>query len=152
MHVSARADYALRALLTLAADGDGARRSCESLAAAQRLPPKFLESILSQLRRGQLLVSIRGAEGGYRLARPATEISVAEVIRVVDGPLAEVRGLRPEHTSYDGAATNLQHVWIGLRAALRSVLEAVSLADVLADRMPAAVSDLVSSTDAWRSH
>ena len=152
MHISARTDYALRALLTLAADGEGARRSCDSLATAQGLPAKFLESILSQLKRGQLLVSTRGAEGGYRLARPAAEISVAEVIRVVDGPLAEVRGLRPEHTSYDGAASNLQHVWIGLRAALRSVLEAVSLEDVLADRMPPAVSELVASTDAWHSH
>ena len=152
MHISARADYALRALLTLAADGAGARRSCDSLATAQGLPVKFLESILSQLRRGQLLVSMRGADGGYRLARPAAQISVAEVIRVVDGPLAEVRGLRPEHTSYDGAATNLQHVWIGLRAALRSVLEAVSLDDVLAGRMPPAVAELVDSTDAWHSH
>ena len=152
MHISARADYALRALLTLAADGPGARRSCDSLATAQGLPVKFLESILSQLRRGQLLVSLRGADGGYRLARPAAQISVAEVIRVVDGPLAEVRGLRPEHSSYDGAATNLQHVWIGLRAALRSVLEAVSLEDVLADRMPPAVAELVASTDAWHSH
>ena len=109
MRVSAKVDYALRAMVELAANPDGLTTS-EQLASAQRIPPKFLESILAQLRTGGLVASQRGAEGGYRLAHPAKEINVAHIIRSLEGPLAEVRGLRPEAAEYGGAATHLQEV------------------------------------------
>lgn len=151
MHISARSDYAVRACLTLAAAGPGARLTCEGMAAEQALPAKFLETILRQLKQAGVLISQRGAEGGYLLARPADELTVAELMRAVDGPLAEVRGLRPEHAGYTGSAANLQLVWIGVRAAVRSVLEQVTLADVLGGRMPAALTELIESTGAWRT-
>jgi Rrf2 family protein len=148
MQISARADYAVRALLALAAD-ESESATAQVLADRQSLPRKFLEAILSDLRRGGLVRSQRGAEGGYRLARPATEISVGDVLRAVDGPLAGVRGERPETASYDGAAEHLQTVWVALRAAVRSVLDEVSLADVLAAKFPAHVQELVDSPGAW---
>lgn len=130
MRVSAKADYALRAMLELAAAGGLVKG--EQLATAQGIPQKFLESILLDLRHAELVTSRRGVEGGYTLARPADEISLADVIRAVEGPIATVRGVRPDDVRYDGAARALAPVWIDLRAAMRGVLEATTLADVVA--------------------
>jgi Rrf2 family protein len=149
VHVTARSDYAVRALAELASAADDEYRTVDELADAQRLPVKFLEGILTQLRRSGLLESRRGASGGFRLAHPAKEISVADVIRAVDGPLAAVRGLRPEDTAYDGAAMALPLVWIAMRAAVRDVLESVSLADVASGELPARVQSLTRSDEAW---
>ncbi|EIV95961.1 Rrf2 family transcriptional regulator [Frankia sp. QA3] len=148
MQISARADYALRALLTLAAS-DGQLVKGESLALAQDLPLRFLENILTDLRRAGLVQSRRGADGGYQLGRPADQITVATVIRVTDGPLASVRGRRPEDACYEGAAKNLQDVWIAVRVNLRRVLENVTLADVAGGRLPEIVTTLGKDPDAW---
>ena len=121
MHIPAKVDYGMRALLILAKDGEPS--TAEALATAQGLPAKFLGAILNDLRRSGIVASQRGSEGGYRLARPATDITVADVMRALDGPLAEVRGLRPELAVYDGAASHLQEVWVAVRASLRAVLE-----------------------------
>ncbi|HEX2303102.1 MAG TPA: Rrf2 family transcriptional regulator [Gaiella sp.] len=129
MRVSAKVDYALRAMLELAAAGGLVKG--EQLATAQGIPQKFLESILLDLRRAELVASRRGVEGGYALGKPATEISLADVIRAVEGPIATVRGSRPEEVAYDGAARSLATVWIELRAAMRGVLEETTLADVV---------------------
>lgn len=131
MRVSAKVDYALRAMAELAAAPPGPTKG-EQLAAAQEIPPKFLENILLQLRHAGLVASQRGAEGGYWLARPAAEISLADVIRAVEGPIASVRGVRPEQTSYTGAASALTEVWLELRSSMRGVLEGTSLADLVA--------------------
>ena len=152
MRLSAKADYALRAAAELAAAGDGAPVKSEQIAAAQKIPPKFLESILLQLRNGGLVRSQRGAEGGYWLARPAGEITLADVIRVVDGPLASVRGERPESLAYTGAAEPLGLVWIAVRANLRAVLETVTLADVVSGELPSPVTALAEDRDAWAPH
>ena len=140
----------MRALLTLAADPTGAL-TADRLAAAQNLPVKFLENILVELRRGGLVASQRGAEGGYRLARPATEVTAADVLRLVDGPLAEVRGARPEAAVYDGPAAHLQEVWVAARASLRSVLEGVTLADIVAGRFAEPVAELLADPNAWET-
>jgi Rrf2 family protein len=131
MRVSAKVDYALRAMMELAAHADGLM-TAEQLASAQRIPPKFLESILAQLRSGGLVASQRGAEGGYRLARPADEISIAEVIRELEGPIATVRGARPDELEYSGAAAPLRDIWLELRAQMRGVLDETTLADLIA--------------------
>jgi Rrf2 family protein len=151
VHISAKAEYAMRALLTLAADPGGAM-TADRLAGAQAMPVKFLENILLDLRRGGLVVSQRGAEGGYRLARPATEITAADVLRLVDGPLAEVRGGRPESAAYEGPAAHLQEVWVAARASLRAVLEQVTLADIVSGRFPRPVARLLDDPDAWKAH
>lgn len=130
MRVSAKVDYALRAMAELAAAPPGPLKG-ERIASAQEIPQKFLESILLDLRHASLITSQRGAEGGYALARPAAEISLADVIRAVEGPIATVRGVRPEDTSYVGRAVALRSVWIELRAAMRGVLEQTTLADIL---------------------
>ena len=150
MYISAKVDYAVRAMCGVAAAGDHPV-TAEALAVAQGLPPKFLESILNDLRRAGLLRSQRGADGGYRLARPAKQITVADIIRPLDGPLAEVRGLRPEAASYDGAAAQLQDVWVAVRSSLRSVLEVVTLADIVAGKLPSSVVKLTTRPDAWVS-
>jgi Rrf2 family protein len=147
VRLSARVDYALRATAELAAAD--APRTVDQLSAAQHLPAKYLESILGELRRGGLLRSQRGPDGGYRLARPAAEISIADVIRALDGELANVRGSRPEHLEYVGAAAPLQEVWIALRASERSILEGVSLAQVAGGTLPACVVELVANPAAW---
>ena len=149
MHISAKADYAMRALLTLAAQPAGAPVKAEALARAQAIPLKFLENILVELRRAGLVVSQRGADGGYRLARPASEITAAQVIRSLEGPLAEVHGVRPEAACYEGAAEHLQDVWVAVRASLRAVLEHVTLAEVVAGGLPPQVAELVGDPDAW---
>ena len=136
MHIPAKVDYGIRALLALAAAGTP--QTAEYLAGEQGLPPRFLGAILADLRRAGIVASQRGAEGGYRLAREPDAITIADVIRALDGPLAEVRGFRPEATSYDGAAENLQQVWVAVRASLRSVLEKVTLTDVISGKLPAA--------------
>ena len=130
MRVSAKVDYALRALTELAASPPGFVKA-ERLATAQEIPLKFLENILLELRRSEIVASQRGAEGGYRLAKPAAEVSLADVIRAVEGPIATVRGARPEDAEYIGAATGLRDVWIELRASMRGVLEETSLADLV---------------------
>ena len=152
MNISAKSDYAVRAMLELSAEGGTGPVTGESLANAQQIPVKFLENILVDLRRAGLVVSQRGAEGGYRLARPANRITVADVIRAVDGPLANVRGMRPEDAEYEGAAAALRDVWVAMRAALRSVLERVTLADLAAGSLPASVRRLTADPDAWSPH
>ena len=130
MRVSAKVDYALRALTELAASPPGYVKA-ERLATAQEIPLKFLENILLELRRAEIVASQRGAEGGYQLAKPASEVSLADVIRAVEGPIATVRGARPEDAEYTGSATGLRDVWIELRTSMRGVLEETSLADVV---------------------
>ena len=147
MRLSARVDYALRAMSELAAAD--APRTVDQLSAAQHIPNKYLESILGELRRDGLLRSQRGPEGGYRLARPADAISIADVIRALDGELANVRGSRPENLEYAGSAKPLQQVWIALRASERQILEGVSLAHVARDEMPELVAGLVANPAAW---
>jgi len=152
VRVSAKADYALRACIQLAAaEGEGHVKG-ERIAQAQEVPLKFLENILGDLRHAGLVRSQRGADGGYWLARPAAEITLAEIIRAVEGPLANVRGVRPDSISYQGAAEPLKDVWIAVRASLRSVLEAVTLADVASGELPAVVRDLVADPEAWAPH
>lgn len=150
MHISARTDYAVRALLTLAAAGQETVTG-QALAADQELPQKFLEAILADLRRAGLVRSRRGPVGGYALARPATEIPIGEIVRAVDGPLAVVRGERPEQAVYAGSAEHLGSLWVALRAAVRSVLDDVTLAEVLSGELPAPVQELLASPGAWRS-
>jgi Rrf2 family protein len=151
VYISAKVDYAVRALCTLADAGDTAV-TAESLAKSQGLPAKFLESILNDMRRAGLLLGQRGADGGYRLSRPAESISVADVIRPLDGPLAEVRGLRPEAATYDGSAEHLQTVWVAVRASLRQVLELVTIADIISGDLPRSVQKLTTDPDAWLPH
>ena len=151
MRLSAKADYAIRAAVELAAAGDGPTKS-ERIAAAQEIPSKFLENILLDLKQAGVVQSRRGADGGYWLARPADQISLADVIRAVEGPLAYVRGTRPEDLEYRGAAASLQQVFVALRASLRAVLEEVTLADVAAGELPASVLALTDDPDAWVSH
>lgn len=129
MRISAKVDYAIRAMAELAAAPGLV--TAEQLASAQRIPPKFLESILSQLRSSGLVSSQRGSAGGYQLARPANEISIAEVIRELEGPIATVRGVRPDELEYDGAAAGLRDVWLELRTQIRGVLEQTTLADLV---------------------
>jgi Rrf2 family protein len=151
VRLNARVDYALRAVaeLTSALGSPSRPVTAERLATAQGIPPKFLESILLQLRRGGIVHSQRGPEGGYWLAKPADEISLADVIRVIDGPLANVRGHRPEDLGYHGAAASLQQVWIALRASEREILDSVTIADVAASKLPKRVRTLAANPEAW---
>jgi Rrf2 family protein len=149
VHISARGDYAVRAALGLAAAYPATAASA-ALAAEQRLPRKFLEAILADLRRAGLVRGQRGMEGGYVLTRPPDQIAVGDVLRAVDGPLAEVRGRRPEETAYAGHAEHLQELWVAVRAAVRSVLDEVSLDDVVRGRLPAHVRRLITAPDAWQ--
>lgn len=151
MQVTARVDYALRALVELAASTTDLT-SRDELAAAQDIPPRYLESILLQLRQAGLVIGQRGATGGYRLSRPAAEISVAEVSRAVDGPLAVVQGKRPEQIVYDGNAKHVGELWIGLRAAVRMVMENVSIDELRSGDYPDAVRVLLSDPEAWLPH
>jgi Rrf2 family protein len=148
MRLSARVDYALRAAVALAGYGDR-WVSAEQIAEDQGIPRKFLESILLQLRRGGIASSKRGSEGGHRLARDGEQISLADVIRAVDGPLVGVRGERPEQVSYTGTATALTNVWIALRVSERNILESVTLAAVAGDDLPTSVTKLLEDPDAW---
>ncbi len=153
MRITAKADYAVRAAVELAAaEGDGVPVKGEYLARAQGIPKNFLENILTELRRAGIIRTRRGAEGGYQLARPAEDITVADVLRAVEGPLAAVQGIRPEELEYGGAAEKLPEVWVALRASLRDVLEHVTLADIAAGKLPAAVRQRTRPKDAWRPH
>jgi len=153
MRVSAKTDYALRAAVELAAAaGDGTPVKGERLATSQSIPLRFLENILLQMRHAGLIESRRGADGGYKLAKPPEEITLADVIRAIDGPLAGVSGQRPETLDFKGTSEPLREVWVAVRASLRSVLEQVTLADVAAGELPASVRALTESPDAWVSH
>ncbi|MEU3555653.1 RrF2 family transcriptional regulator [Streptomyces fragilis] len=149
MRISARADYAVRAALQLAASRDDGPVTAEAIADAQDIPHKFLEGILNDMRRGGLVTSRRGGNGGYRLARPAASVSVADVIRVVDGPLVSVRGVRPPDLAYSGPAASLLPLWIALRANVREILDGVSLADLEASQLPDEITELAERPDAW---
>jgi Rrf2 family protein len=151
VRVSAKADYALRAAIELAAAGDGPVKG-ERIAQAQEIPLKFLENILLELRHAGIVRSQRGVEGGYWLARPAEEVSLAEVIRAVEGPIANVRGVGPQDVEYSGAAGRLREVWIAVRASLRSVLEETTIADLARGELPPAVEALARDPDAWAPH
>lgn len=148
MRITAKVDYAVRAMAELAAAPDGPV-TADALAERQAIPPKFLENILADLRRGGLVRSQRGADGGYRLARPAAAVTVADVIRAVEGPLADVHGTPPEEVAYSGAAAHLRDVWIATRASLRGVLEEVTVADVVAGALPGRAQRLLDDPDAW---
>jgi len=144
MRITAKADYAVRAALELAAARDGEPVKGEQLAESQDIPLQFLEHILLDLVRAK-----RGARGGYWLARPPDDITVADVIRAVEGPLANVQDSAPEDTEYPGPAERLRDVWIAVRANLRAVLEQVTLADLTEDRLPEPIGRLVKDPDAW---
>jgi Rrf2 family protein len=148
MRLSARADYALRAAIEIANIGEG-HVTAEQVARAQQIPVKFLETILTQLRRAGLVRSQRGPDGGFWLARPADEITLADIIRAIDGQLLGVRGERPENVGYIGAAEPLQRVWIALRASERAILEEVTLGQIVSGELPATVMDLVGDPRAW---
>ena len=150
MRVSAKADYAVRAVVELAAASDSGRPTKgEALATAQGIPVKFLENILADLRHAGIVRSQRGADGGYWINQPAEDVSVADIIRAVEGPLASVRGQRPEEVPYQGAAEPLQAVWIALRGAIRGVLEVTTVADIAGAQLPPAVTQLAEDPDAW---
>jgi len=148
MRLSARADYALRAAIEIAAS-EGGHITSDQVARAQQIPGKFLEAILTQLRRAGLVRSQRGPEGGFWLARPADQISLADIIRAIDGPLVGVRGERPENLGYTGAAEPLQTVWIALRANERAILEEVTLAHIVSGTLPTRVVTLTRDPRAW---
>jgi Rrf2 family protein len=154
VRITAKVDYAVRAVAELAAAqaASGGTRSPmkgEAIAVAQGIPGRFLESILAELRRSSIIGSQRGSEGGYWLARPAAEVSVADVIRAVEGPLADVHGAPPEEVAYEGAAAELQRVWIATRVALREVLETTTAADIAGGALPPAVAALAERPDGW---
>ncbi|MGH3586583.1 MAG: RrF2 family transcriptional regulator [Pseudonocardia sp.] len=149
MRISAKADYAVRAAAELAASVDEGPVPAETLARAQQVPHRFLEAILSDLRREGIVASRRGAGGGYVLARPADRVTVADVVRAVDGPLVFVRDARPSDLEYSGAAASLLHVWVALRVNVRAVLEQVTLADLAAGELPDVVRELTDGESAW---
>ena len=151
MRISAKADYAVRASAELAAASGRDPVPAEALAKAQQVPHRFLEAILSDLRREGIVASRRGAGGGYVLARPADRVTVADVVRAVDGPLVFVRDARPSDLEYGGAAASLLHVWVALRVNVRSVLEQVSLADLAAGTVPDVVRRLTAEDGAWEN-
>lgn len=151
MRLSARSDYALRAVIELAASSAG-HVTADQLARTQSIPAKFLEAILTQLRRAGLVRSQRGPDGGFWLARPPSEISLADIIRAIDGPLLGVRGERPENLGYVGAAEPLQTVWIALRANERAILEEVTLKHIVTGELPPSVQALAENPAAWTSH
>jgi Rrf2 family protein len=147
MQISAKVDYGMRALLVLAAAPEP--MTADAIAADQGLPVKFLGVVLNELRRAGLVVSHRGRDAGYDLARSASEITMADVIRALEGPLAQVRGLGPETAAYQGAAQHLQDCWIALRAGLRAVLEHVTVEDVVSGELAPEIAKLVADPDAW---
>lgn len=151
MKVSAKSDYAVRAAAELAAAGPGTHRKRDEIAEAQNIPSKFLETILLDLKHTGVVKSTRGADGGYALARPAADISIADVIRAVDGPMATVRGERVESVEYIGSAKALRDVWVAVRASLRRVLETTSLQDLVDEHLPDHVRELTADPDAWIS-
>jgi Rrf2 family protein len=149
VRISAKADYAVRAAVELAAAPDDKPVKAERIATAQGIPLNFLENILGELRHSGIVRSHRGAEGGFRLAKPAAEITIADIIRAVEGPLASVRGGPPEDSHYPGAAAELPRVWIAVRANLRSVVEHVTVADVASGTLPKGIDKLAEDPEAW---
>lgn len=150
MRLSARGDYAVRAAIELAGAG-GASLKLAAIAEAQDIPERFLENILVALRQARLVLSRRGADGGFRLARPAEQITIADVIRATEGPIANIRGEAPESVRYAGSAAALPRVWVAVRTSLRDVLENVSIADVATDTLPAVVDELAGRPHAWET-
>lgn len=151
MRLTAKADYAVRAAVELAA-GDGGPVKRDALADAQSIPAGFLENILLDLRQADIVRSQRGPEGGYWLARPPAEITVADIVRAVEGPLASVRGERPGALTFRGSAQPLEQLWVAVRASLRSVVESVTLADLAEGKLPEEVAALTRDPDAWAAH
>jgi Rrf2 family protein len=151
MHVTAKADYAVRAVVELAGSSQDAPRKVDEVAQAQGIPVSFLENILTQLRSSGMVRSQRGPEGGYWLAQPPEQINLAQIIRAVEGPLVGVRGQRPEEIEYTGSAESLQQVWVALRANLRKVLEHVTVADVAAGKLPKDIVALTKQEEAWET-
>ena len=152
MRVSAKSDYALRALIEMAARRDGRAVSAEELGRLQEIPHGFLQAILADLRKAGIVISQRGQSGGWRMGRDPESVSVADVIRAVDGPLVSVYGLRPEAVSYNESAEVLQHVWIAARRSLRDVFEHVSIQDLADQQLPSVVTDRTVDEDAWAPH
>lgn len=151
MRISAKVDYAVRALVELARLSDGQVARAEDVATAQGIPRNFLLAVLADLRRAGIVASRRGQAGGWVLARPAEAVSVADVIRALDGPLVSVHGVRPEDVCYDPSVAVLQRVWIAVRSSLREVLEEVTMADLVHDNLPGAVAGRTHSPDVWQS-
>jgi Rrf2 family protein len=149
MRISAKADYAVRAMVELAASAGDKPVKAERVANAQDIPLNFLENILGELRHAGIVRSHRGAEGGFRLAKAADQITIADVIRAVEGPLASVRGGPPEDSEYQGASEALLRVWIAVRANLRKVVENVTVADVAEGRLPKSIDKLTQDPEAW---
>jgi Rrf2 family protein len=149
--VSAKADYAVRAAIELAANDSERPVKKHEIVENQKIPPKFLENILSELRHAGLIESQRGAEGGYWLTKPGSEITVADVMRAVEGPLASVRSTRPEELEYEGTAEPLQKVWVALRQSIRDVLESTTLEHLVGDQLPEPVTSELEIPDAWSS-
>jgi Rrf2 family protein len=149
MRISAKADYAVRAAVELASAPDEKPIKAERIATAQEIPLNFLENILGEMRHAGIVRSHRGADGGFRLAKPADQVAIADIIRAVEGPLASVRGGPPEETSYPGASAALPRVWIAVRASLRRVVEHVTLADVANGELPADIDKLAEDPEAW---
>jgi Rrf2 family protein len=149
VRISAKADYAVRAVVELAATPGDKPVKAERVATAQEIPLNFLENILGELRHAGIVRSHRGAEGGFRLAKAPEQITVADVIRAVEGPLASVRGGPPEDATYRGAAASLPRVWIAVRANLRNVVERVTIADLANGKLPATIDRLAEDPEAW---
>ena len=152
MRVSAKSDYALRALIEMASRTDGKAVSAEELGKQQEIPHGFLQAILADLRRAGVLVAQRGQSGGWRMSKDADQVTVADVIRAVDGPLVSIYGLRPESVEYNDSAAVLQHVWIASRHSLRDVLEKVTVRQLAEGKLPRSVSSRTSDDDAWQPH
>lgn len=151
VRISAKVDYAVRAAVQLASFGAGEPVKGDVIATAQDVPLNFLENILAELRKAGIVASRRGTDGGYWLTRPAEQITIAEVVRAIDGPLAAVRGVRPSELEFPAPAESLRDVWVAVRAALRSVLDHVTIADVARGSLPEVVRELTSSPGAWES-
>jgi Rrf2 family protein len=149
MRISAKVDYAMRAMTELAVAPDGVSVKAERLAELQGIPLQFLQNILQDLRRAGLVESHRGRDGGSALAKPAEQITVADVIRAIDGPLGAVAGVAPEQVDYAGAAARLRETWVAVRAGVRDVLEQITIADIAYDQLPESVDELLASPGAW---
>lgn len=152
MRVSTKSDYALRALIELAAEEGDKAVTADELGRRQDIPHGFLQSILGDLRKAGILLAQRGQSGGWRMARPADGVTMADVIRAVDGPLVSVYGVRPESVSYNGRAEVLKPVWVAARDALREVLESVTIAQLASAELPESVVTRTESDEAWRPH
>jgi len=149
VRISAKVDYAVRAVAELASSADVRPVTAETVAVAQGIPLKYLLNILSELKHARIIQSRRGAEGGFQLARPADKITLAEVIRAVEGPLANIHEAAPEELRYEGPAESLRDVWVAVRANLRAVLESVTLADVVAGKLPWRLDAMLTNPEVW---